>query len=91
MKKQKFIRTDSHKYSKLGRRRKKKIVYRKSKGRDNKIRLNMKGHLRNVRVGFRKEKSKRKFGDYDENCYNRCMSELDGATPSQCKESCVKK
>ncbi|MEK6935579.1 MAG: eL32 family ribosomal protein [Nanoarchaeota archaeon] len=56
---QKFLRTDSHKYSKLGVRRKKKQVYRKSKGGENKIRLNMKGHLRNVRSGFRNEKSTR--------------------------------
>lgn len=55
----KFLRTDSHKYSRLGIRRKKKQVYRKSKGGENKIRLNMKGHLRNVRSGFRNEKSTR--------------------------------
>lgn len=53
----KFLRTDSHKYSRLGIRRKSKQVYRKSKGGENKIRLNMKGHLRNVRSGFRNEKS----------------------------------
>ena len=53
----KFLRTDSHKYSRLGIRRKNKQVYRKSKGGENKIRLNMKGHLRNVRSGFRNEKS----------------------------------
>ena len=51
--KPKFRRSDGHKYSKLGVRRKKKQVYRKAKGRDNKIRLNMKGHVRSVRVGFR--------------------------------------
>ena len=55
----KFLRTDSHKYSKLGVRRKNKQVYRKSKGRDNKIRLNMKGHLRNIRIGFRTAKKER--------------------------------
>jgi len=59
MKKQKFLRTNWKKYSKLGLRRKKKQIYRKSKGRDNKIRLKMKGHLRNVSVGFRTEKKKR--------------------------------
>ena len=57
--KPKFLRTDSHKYSRLGIRRKKKQVYRKSKGRDNKIRLKMKGHLRNVNIGFRTKKSTR--------------------------------
>ena len=54
-----FLRTDSHKYSKLGVRRKKKQKYRKAKGIDNKIRLKMKGHLRNVSVGFRTEKMNR--------------------------------
>lgn len=58
-KKQKFLRTDSHKYSKLGVRRKNKQKYRKAKGRDNKIRLKMKGHLRNVSIGFRSEKKNR--------------------------------
>ncbi len=51
-KKQKFMRTDFNKYSKLGVRRKKKQKYRKSKGLDNKIRLKMKGHVRNVSIGF---------------------------------------
>ena len=49
-KKPKFLRTDVKKFSKLGIRRKNKQKYRKAKGRDNKIRLNMKGHLRNVKV-----------------------------------------
>ncbi len=60
-KKPKFRRTDFSKYSKLGVRRKKKQIYRKSKGRDNKIRLKMKGHVRNVSVGFRTEKKKREL------------------------------
>lgn len=59
MKKQKFRRTDAHKYSKLGVRRKKKQVYRRAKGGENKIRLKMKGHLRNVSIGFRSEKKMR--------------------------------
>ncbi len=59
VKKQKFLRTNVNKYSKLGVRRKKKQKYRKAKGLDNKIRLKMKGHLRNVMIGFRSEKSKR--------------------------------
>jgi len=57
-KKQKFKRTDFAKYSKLGVRRKKKQVYRKAKGTDNKIRLKMKGHVRNVNIGFKGEKKK---------------------------------
>ena len=53
MKKPKFLRVDSKKYSKLGLRRKKKQTYRKPKGRDNKIRLNRAGRLRKVKIGFR--------------------------------------
>ncbi len=41
-------------YSKLGRRRKKKLKYRKAKGRHNKIREKMKGHPRKVSVGYKK-------------------------------------
>jgi len=59
--KQKFLRTDVNKYSKLGVRRKNKQVYRKAKGRDNKIRLKMKGHLRNVSIGFRSKKEGREL------------------------------
>ncbi len=55
-KKQKFMRTDFRKYSKLGVRRKNKQKYRKGKGIDNKMRLKMKGHLRNVSIGFRTKK-----------------------------------
>ncbi len=58
-KKQKFMRTDFRKYSKLGVRRKKKQKYRKAKGLDNKMRLKMKGHLRNVSVGFKRKKKTR--------------------------------
>jgi len=57
--KPKFKRTDAVKYSKLGVRRKKKQIYRKARGRDNKIRLNMKGHTRNVRIGFKNENAQR--------------------------------
>ncbi len=57
--KPKFRRTDFRKYSKLGVRRKKLQKYRKAKGGDNKIRLNKKGHVKNVRVGFKNNKTKR--------------------------------
>jgi len=57
--KQKFMRTDFRKYSKLGVRRKNKQKYRKAKGIDNKMRLKMKGHLRNVNIGFRSDKKER--------------------------------
>jgi ribosomal protein L32E len=55
-KKQKFLRIGYTQYSKLGLRRKKKQKYRKATGVDNKVRLNLKGHLRNVKYGFRTQK-----------------------------------
>lgn len=57
--KQKFRVEEWVHYSRLGLRRKKKLKYRKARGRDNKVRLKMKGHLRNVDIGFKNEKSKR--------------------------------
>ena len=53
MRTKKFQRVDVNKYSKLGLGRKRKVTYRKGKGEGNKIRLKMKGHLRNVSIGFR--------------------------------------
>jgi len=55
----KFKRTNSTQYSKLGVRRRNKQKYRKGTGIDNKVRLKMKGHLRNVNVGFRTAKKTR--------------------------------
>ncbi len=54
-----FRRTDGHKYSKLGVRRKKKQVYRKAKGIDNKIRLSRRHRPRKVKIGFKNEKKGR--------------------------------
>ena len=59
MAKKKFIRKDWKNYSKLGKRRKNKQKYRKGKGIDNKMRLKIKGHLRNINIGFRSEKKTR--------------------------------
>ena len=59
MPQKKFIRTNARNYSKLGVRRKNKKKYRKGKGIDNKMRLNMKGHSRKVKAGFRSEKKTR--------------------------------
>ena len=58
-KKQKFRVEEWVHYSRLGRRRKKLLKYRKARGRDSKVRLHMKGHLKNVEIGFKGEKSKR--------------------------------
>lgn len=57
--KPKFLRIGYTQYSKLGLRRKKKQIYRKAKGIDNKMRLKMKGHLRNINIGYRGERKQR--------------------------------
>ena len=59
MARKEFIRKDWKNYSKLGRGRKKLRKYRKAKGEDNKMRLKIKGHLRNVSIGFGKQKDQR--------------------------------
>jgi len=59
LKRKRFLRGNTHQYSKLGLRRKKKLKYRKGKGIDNKMRLNIKGHLRNIDAGFRSMKKTR--------------------------------
>jgi len=59
VKKKKFVRTDFRKYSKLGVRRKNKQKYRKGKGIDNKMRLNIKGHLKKVTIGYKNMKKTR--------------------------------
>lgn len=58
-KKKKFIRGNYRQYSKLGLRRKNKQKYRKGKGIDNKMRLKIKGHLRNIEIGYKSEKKDR--------------------------------
>jgi len=52
----KFLRKDSHKYSKLGKRRKKKQIWRKPTGRDNKMREKIKGHPVSVSIGYKNKK-----------------------------------
>jgi large subunit ribosomal protein L32e len=59
MTKKKFIRTVWRNYSKLGRRRKNKQKYRRARGVDSKMRLKMKGHTRNVSIGFGTNKKQR--------------------------------
>ena len=59
MARKKFLRAGYWKYSKLGLRRKNKQVYRKAKGGDNKVRLNEKGRLKKVKVGYRHDKKAR--------------------------------
>ncbi len=51
-----FVRRDSKRYLKLGKRSKKKRVWRKAKGRDNKIRLNRFGYPKSPAVGYKSPK-----------------------------------
>jgi large subunit ribosomal protein L32e len=58
-KKPKFLRRKTQAYSKLGKRRKKKQVWRKPTGRDNKMREKRKGRPAVVSLGYRSEKTSR--------------------------------
>jgi len=53
----KFLRRTSNRYSKLGRKRKKKQVWRKPTGRDNKMREKRRGYPAVVSIGCKKENS----------------------------------
>ena len=60
----KFLRRTWSRYSKLGKRRKKKQVWRKPTGRDNKMREKRKGYPAVVSIGYRsKRKSRDKLMD----------------------------
>ena len=54
----KFLRRDSGRFSKLGKKRKKLQKWRGAKGRDNKIREKRFGYPKKPTVGYKKEKSK---------------------------------
>ena len=56
----KFLRRTSKRYSKLGRSKKKKQVWRRPRGRDNKMREKRKGYPTVVSIGYRKKNSQRK-------------------------------
>jgi len=53
----KFLRKDWKKYSKLGKKRKKKLVWKRPSGRDNKMREKRKGYPAVVSVGYKKNKN----------------------------------
>lgn len=53
----KFLRKNTKKYKRF--KRKKNQKWRKPKGGDNKVRKRIKGHMKKVQVGFRREKSER--------------------------------
>lgn len=55
----KFLRHISHKYSKLGVRRKKKQIWRRPTGRDNKMREQRRGHGPLVAIGYSTAKQER--------------------------------
>ena len=56
----KFLRRTWNRYNKLGKKKKKKQVWKKPKGRHNKMRKKRKGYPKVVSIGYRKNKSERK-------------------------------
>jgi large subunit ribosomal protein L32e len=59
----KFIRRTFNRYSKLGLRRKKKQIWRRPTGRDNKMREKRRGYPAIVSIGYRTEKKDRDLID----------------------------
>ncbi len=55
----KFLRRSWDRYSKLGRNRKKKQIWRKPKGRDNKMREKRRGYPAVVSIGYKQNKKTR--------------------------------
>lgn len=55
-----FLRRIHHKYHKLGKKKGKKSVWRKPKGRDNKMREKRRGYPITVSVGYRGKSTERK-------------------------------
>jgi len=56
----KFLRRDWHILSKLGKRRKKKQIWRRPTGRDNKMREKRRGYPLVVSIGYKKPESEKK-------------------------------
>ncbi|MAH03467.1 50S ribosomal protein L32e [Candidatus Pacearchaeota archaeon] len=56
----KFLRRNWNRHSKLGKRRKKKQVWRNPKGRDNKMREKRKGYPKVISIGYKKQKTENK-------------------------------
>jgi len=54
-----FLRRSWDRFSKLGKKRKKKQVWRKPKGRDNKMRDLRRGYPKVVRIGYKKKDKKK--------------------------------
>ncbi len=58
MAKTKFLRRTWNRYSKLGKKRKKKQTWRRPRGRDNKMREKRRGYPASVGLGYKKSKKK---------------------------------
>ena len=56
--KKKFLRQDTNRFSKLGKKRKKLQKWRKPKGRDSKMRQKMKSYNKVVSIGYKSDKNK---------------------------------
>jgi len=54
-----FLRRTSNRYSKLGKRRKKKQIWRRPTGRDNKMREKRRGYPARVSIGYKKGKKEK--------------------------------
>ena len=57
----KFLRRSMDRYSKLGKRRKKVLKWRKPTGRHNKMRDKRRGYPANVSIGYKKSERKKQF------------------------------
>lgn len=55
----KFLRRDWNRFSKLGKKKRKKQIWRRARGRDNKIREKRKGYPVKVMIGFKQKKDER--------------------------------
>lgn len=72
-----FLRKDWHKHSKLGKNIKSKRKWRAAKGRQNKIRLGVKGHQARPKVGWCADARIKGFVDGLENVRVENMKELE--------------
>ena len=59
MAQKKFLRRNTSRHSRLGRGRKKKQIWRKPKGRDNKMREKKRGYPKTVSIGYKKNISEK--------------------------------
>lgn len=75
----KFLRRITNRYSKLGRKKKKKQIWRKPKGRDNKMREKRRGYPVVVSKGYRKNKALRGKIDGKKQVIVKNLKELEKA------------